>query len=112
MCATEDGGERSQTGAAGDQEHDKQLILYRIDRFVARNYLAGHHPRQRNEADRRHAIHYWHEAVSQSVPYDWEQALIPGAAEGKTSFHSGSLPDKAVRQHIKPQADTRHGISQ
>ena len=81
VCATEDRGQRSQPGPAGNQEHDQQLIFHCIDRLDARENLAGHHSRQRNEADRCHAVHDWHEAASQGVPYDRQQGLVSGAAE-------------------------------
>src|SRR4051794_25108896 len=89
--ATQDGGQRSEPRPTRDQEHDEQLIFYRIDRLDAREYLTSHHSRQGNEADRRHAVHDRHEAASQGVPYDRQQGLVSGAAERKTSFYGGSF---------------------
>ena len=99
-CATQDGDQRSEPGPAGDQEHDQQLIFDRIDRLDARKNLAGHHPRQGNEADRRHAVHDRHEAASQGVADNGQKGLVSGAAERKTGFHRGSFAHQAVGQNV------------
>ncbi len=49
--ASQYGSQSSKAGATRDQEHDQQLIFDRIDRLDAGEDLAGHHPRQGNEAD-------------------------------------------------------------
>ena len=41
-------------GAAGDQEHNQDLIAHRVCRIDAGENLARHHARQSHEARRRH----------------------------------------------------------
>lgn len=102
--ASRHGGERPQSRPAGDQEHDQELILDGVDRFDACKDLTGHHPRQRDKADRSHAVHDWREAASQCVPQDRQQRLIPGTAKSKASFDGGSFAHQCIRQHVQAQA--------
>jgi hypothetical protein len=88
------------------------LILDGVDRFDACKDLAGHHPRQRDKADRSHAVHDWHEAASQCVPQDRQQRLIPGTAKSEASFDGGPFAHQAIRQHVQAQAYPRHGVAQ
>src|SRR5205814_4745434 len=43
-------------GARGDEEHDDDLILHRLERGDSGEELSGHHPREAREADGDHAV--------------------------------------------------------
>ena len=77
----------TQPGAAGDQEHDQDLVLHRFDRLGAGEDLAGHHAGKRHQPGRRHGVDDGHEG---GAHISWQpvhsMVLIPGVAE------SSSLP--------------------
>src|SRR5262245_25136913 len=56
VSASHNGGQRSQSRSAGNQEHYQELIFHSVYRFDPGKDLARHHSWQRNETNRRHAI--------------------------------------------------------
>jgi hypothetical protein len=62
--ASDNGCQCAETRSASNQEHDQKLIFHCVSRFYTGEDLPGHHPRQRHEAYRRHAVDGRHEAAS------------------------------------------------
>ena len=100
MSASYNGGQRTQARSAGNQEHDKELILDGIGRLDARKDLAGHHSRQGDKADCRHSVDGRHEAASQRVPNYRQQGLVPRTSQRKTGFHCGSFAHQTIGEDV------------
>ncbi len=54
--AEQDDRDGPQGRSRGDQEHDHDLILDRLDRAGPGQELAGHHPGQTDDADDHHRV--------------------------------------------------------
>jgi hypothetical protein len=110
--ASHHGSESSQSCSTGDQEHDQKLIFDGVYGFDARKDLTGHHPWQRDKADRGHRIDGRHQPAPDRIPQDRQQRLVPGTAKRKASFYRGPFTHHAIGQHVQAQAYTRHGVAQ
>ena len=95
--AAHDGRDRTQGRTAGDQEHDKELILDRFHGGHAGQDLSGHHARQRDQAGGGHGVDNGHQGGPQSIAGDWQHGLVAVGPQGSgTRAIAMQLADRGI----------------
>ena len=105
-------GQRAQSGADGDQEHDHDLVFHRLDRVGPGQDLAGHHPRQADQPGGGHGIDDGDEAAARRLALEIADRLGRGRTQHQPALDLLALLPGRLGQPVHGNGDAVHGVAQ